>query len=481
MSFAEYYEELGHLRAQIEHKNAQIRQLQADKDLLDQANQAMHDQASRDKNALRKADAERTRLINEITRLNKEKDQQQAAMQQLQEQVAKQQKTIKVQSDQIANPKTTNKLCVTTPQHLGPHGGAFNQIYSQPPPTYGTPQSGPPSAFPPSTPAYPPPMSRDPSSASSAFGTPLSRQPSSSAYQATIHPGNVAENMRITDGPAYNSFGGNNQLAMVKGTEPMSVHLLPEYAPFFSMVEKWARNYCNVPDKVKDQALPSALVQYFRQHTNVSILPKLMCSGSTRYFAVAKVMNQTLVGFAFRPVMVKGFTLFYDKKIADLRAQLQEVAIPLHVRRACLVASAQTIMEMTKAQSFKPFLDGVISHQVHEMWAFMEPLFAPGIARNEAWEDLEHIWREAARIGMLMMSKASTFTFDFPPVGSNSHFNPSNMVSKDVNFKQDPQSLGHMAVTIRLSITPIVTETDFMGNGGVVPRTLYYSNVLLEF
>lgn len=83
MSFAEYYEELGRLRAQIEHKNAQIRQLQTDKDMLDQANQAMHDQVSRDKNALRKAEAERTRLINEITRLNKEKDQQQAAMQQL--------------------------------------------------------------------------------------------------------------------------------------------------------------------------------------------------------------------------------------------------------------------------------------------------------------------------------------------------------------------------------------------------------------
>ena len=89
-----------------------------------------------------------------------------------------------------------------------------------------------------------------------------------------------------------------------------------------------------------------------------NLLPKLMYSRSMRYFAVAKVMNQTLVAFAFHPIIVKGF---------------------------------------------------------------------------------QHIWRKEARIGMLMMSKAPTLTFEFPPIGSNSHFNPSNMVSSDVNFKQDPQ------------------------------------------
>ena len=38
------------------------------------------------------------------------------------------------------------------------------------------------------------------SSSASSFRAPLSRRPSSSAYQATIHPTNVPENMRIADG-----------------------------------------------------------------------------------------------------------------------------------------------------------------------------------------------------------------------------------------------------------------------------------------
>lgn len=33
------------------------------------------------------------------------------------------------------------------------------------------------------------------------------------------------------------------KLAMVKGTEPMSVHLLPEYAPFFSIFEAYQLSF----------------------------------------------------------------------------------------------------------------------------------------------------------------------------------------------------------------------------------------------
>ncbi|KAL2038980.1 hypothetical protein N7G274_008320 [Stereocaulon virgatum] len=490
---AQYYEELGRLRQQIQHKNAQIRQLQIDKELLDRANHAMHDEVSRDQAALRNAETERTRLNSEIARLNREKEIQQATLKQLQDQVAKQQKTIKVQSDQIANPRSASKHCAITAPYPGPHGGPFNPVYGQPAPIFGTSRSGPPSAFPPSTPAQPPAMSRDPSakstygappmsrdpSATSSYGTPMSRQSSATACQPSLRPGDVPENMRIAEMPAY-PLGNNQQLARVRGTESMSAHLLPEYAPFFNMVENWARGYCNVPDKEKDFALPPALIQYLKQRTNASALQKLMSSGGTRYLAVAKVMNQTLVNIAFRPSLLKGFTMYHDKKIADFRAQLQQVGMPLHVRRACLLASAETVTAMATSQDFKTFVDNVVSRQVHEMWACLEPLFAPGIARNEAWDDLHQIWREACRIGVLMLSKPSMFTCEFPSVGSNSRFNPSTMVSRDPNFKQDPKSLSQMAVTIRLSITPIVTETDFMGTGAMQPLTLYYSNVLLD-
>ena len=107
-------------------------------------------------------------------------------------------------------------------------------------------------------------------------------------------------------------------------------------------------------------------------------------------------------------------------------------------------------------------MDSNITPKVREMWHVLRPLFAHGTPHDPAWNDLNRIWREATRIGILMLSKPCIYTLDFPPMGPNSYFNPSNMCNRDEGFTQNPQALSSIAVSVRLAITPIITETDFM-------------------
>jgi len=263
----------------------------------------------------------------------------------------------------------------------------------------------------------------------------------------------------------------------IQEKEP-TVDFSSEFTRIFKLTEAWARAYVNLPDQEIDDLMPSSSKVKISQTTNPEIATRLMASSSTRFLAMAKTMNVQIATRALRPLMIKGYTPFYDIKISEMRVQLQGI-IPQSVRRGLMVACMDTFKDMVKENGFRPYLDQHVASQTREMWDFLEPLFAPGVARNEAWEDLTNIWRQATRVGVNMLLKASHWSVDFPPTGQNSHFNPAQMVSRDLNFKQDPQTLASMGVSIRLAITPVVTETDYSVTA-LVPRVLHYSNVLLQ-
>ena len=407
---------------------ARIRQLEHENGVLNLANETMHRNIAQGDGKLQRAEAERTGLAEDLRRLNEEMRRKEVAITRLNEQLAKAQKTIKVQSDQIQAPKEAARP-PPPPQHPGHHPPSFSHSFGPAPPMFGRTYGNQPMP-------YPDPMSRRPSMIAS-------------------------HGMLVAQGNTFSE-----------------INMMPEFTPFFNLTERWSHNFTNVPDKARDQSMPGFLKDALTQNTNASIATKLMASGNTRFLTVAKLINYNITNFAFRPVLTKGFTQYFDNKTTELRNQLQ-TGIPLHVRRALLMACAETTVEMSKVDGFERYLDGIANQKATETWQLMEPLFAPGVAVNEAWQELKRIWGEAARIGVLMLSKPSTFGMDYPPVGRSSYFNPSQMISRDMDFMQNPQTLGNMAAKVRLAITPIVTETDFLGSA-VVPKTLHYSNVLLE-
>ena len=411
-------------------------------------------------------------LVQNINQLNEELDARSTAMKKLNEDLVKAQKTIKVQSDTISGAKDGPKAH-STPQRHGPSTGAYSQVYNQLPPAYNAtavanrftrPEQ--PITAPHAQPALRRQSSTNPNY-QPAFGTPSSNQRRPSA----------------TPAPAYNPFQNSQSQQGVlirQATDQASgINLIAEFTPFFHLTEAWTHNYASVPDQVKDQYITDKLRNALALATDPRTCTKLMSSSKTRPLLVARIMNQQIVDFAFRPMLLRGFSPSYDAKISSYRGQLMG-AIPSSVRRALLLACAETVIDMTQADGFENWMDHNITPRVHDMWHVLSPLFAHGTPRDPAWNDLNRIWREAVRIGILMLSKPCIYTLDFPPMGPSSYFNPSNMCSRDEDFTLDPQALGSMAVSVRLAITPIVTETDFMKEA-IEAKCLHQAMVLLSF
>ena len=474
MSLAECYEELGRLRQRIEDKDAKINEIDREKAALSIANEDVHEELVQHKVSLRKAENEIKQLTQENEYLEKEREQLEMTVKQLKEQLGKAQKTIKVQSDQIG------LRTRSSPQHSTPGGGSVQSIqpvHNQPPPHYNPHSSF--SAFnhPLTTTAPPSALSRQPSLTFQTVPRAMSREASSASFNQS----NPSNDVRLIIAPptSHDPFA-DSQLARKPVQDALLVSVQEEFNPLFFKTESWARNYMNMPDKEKDSSLPSKLISHIRSNTNSDLAPKLLASSSTRYLAVTRVINHTIVNNALKPALIKGFGQFFDKQYADLRVQLQQVGTPLPVRRATLVASAELVVDMTKTKGFRAWLDESIQSQIHRMWALLEPLFAAGMNRNEAWKELGFLWHEAARVGLMILSKASIFNFDFPPVGVNSHWNQSSMVNREPKFNQHNHPADRAPASVRLAITPTVTETDFMCNT-VTPTTLHKAHVLLDF
>lgn len=456
------------MEAKIEDNKEQL--LQKDREIADlhHANKDVHEDLIQQKARLRVVETEKKILLQDIIHLNEEVDEKNAALKKLNEDLVKAQKTIKVQSDQISGGKEAPKPH-GTPQRFGPSGSVYTQVYSQPPPAYKAaanrfPHTQNPVVVPRSTPA------------------PRRQPPNYSTFQSQPVFGRPGNQRRpsVTPVPAFNPFPSQQGVLIRQNVDQASgVNLIAEFTPFFHLTETWTHNYVSVPDQHRDQYISDTLRHCLTLATDPRTAMKLMSASKTRPMLVSRVINQFIVDFAFRPMLLRGFSPFYDNKISSFRGQLMG-NIPSNVRRALLLACAETIVDMSQADGFENWVDRNVTPKVHEMWHLLQPLFAHGTPHDPAWNDLNRIWREATRIGILMLSKPCIYTLDFPPMGPNSYFNPSNMCSRDEDFTQNPQALSSMAISVRLAITPIVTETDFMKDA-IEAKCLHQAMVLLAF
>ena len=492
----------GRLSEQLVQKQGAIRQLQAEKDVLSRENQRARAEIDELKAQLSKAETDKMIFAEDLDRSLKKINEQAATVKQLEERISKANVTIKVQSDQIQQRSSATKSS-TTPHRGSSNQGATANVYALPPPAFNPRHdnflpgqlSGPP---PPST-----PMSRQSSSqqqpmtpmtrqSSNQFpsSTPMTRQvsgqtPSSAPMtlqQSTSTQMTLALRSRQSQGTSMRQdrsqhASGTGQLVHMQGLQS-SIEFGAEFTKIFRLTETWARKYANVPNRDRDNTMHPALKEKFAQSTNPDIVSRLLSSDSTRYLAVAKVINAQINKLAFRPMISKGFSDYYDNQISSIRGQLYNLQ-SIEQRRALMVAAADVSREMVQSPEWKLFLDDLTRSETSKTWNSLQALLAPNISRQEAWNNLTEIWQESMRLGVSMLQQTSQFNLDYPIVGKNTHFNPAQMVNRDVTFKQEPQSLAQMGATVRLSITPVVTETNLMASA-IMPKVLHYANVLLK-
>ncbi|KAL9126799.1 MAG: hypothetical protein Q9217_004212, partial [Psora testacea] len=499
--------EIGKLQAQLENKAQEVRKLEMERSILNHVNEDLREENAALHTQLRRVNREKDDLGDRLMEATKASAAQSSVESNLRDQLEKASKTIKVQSDQIAapresatsrfTPKHTN-LNHGTAQHQGTPPGSFNEVYQQPPPNFDVPRAATPSRYKATQSAayhnqpmqhYPLAMRKQPSERLNPFEaednatkhpptTPLSI---TAPYRSHDHT-----SRRLTETPLPSSnpwqedlSNGTLSMQQYNGYRSVPVNLMPALTQFFSTVETWAKRYANVPDREADMKMPQDLYARLHEHTNPAIAMSLIATSSTRYFSITKLILHECAEFAFRPMIMKGFRAEYDNKMYSCRKRVY-TGINYHERREILATSTGIVEEMMGDTGWEEFIGRTTQHKTNQTWQMLLPLFASGVVHEEAWSALHSIWKEAMRIGLLMMQKVSIFAVDFPPVGPSSYFIPASMVNRDPSFTQSPMTLGQMGLKVRLAISPLVTETNFEGSGNMAPRNLHVTPSIIS-
>ena len=400
----------------------------------------------------------------------------------LQAQIGKMEKTIKVQSEQISKKPEVNN---TTPHRHIPAAPPFAHqdmlstqpdpralVYAQPPPSYNPRRTQPPNSFvPPTLIPHPSSVIRASTTSSPDHYAPptLSRQ--QSFVGQSLVPFGTAPASQVHDEST------TDMNALVLHTAGATEAEFPtELNQLFKLSETWARNYANVPDMARDNALPQSIIDTFCKLSNRNLAFGLMSSGSTRYFLVAKFINNWVTSDLLRITLVRGFSPQTDQKIGEAKKKAQDKDAKIHVQRACIQVIATTVTDIQEDANFHAWLQSSIDTKAASTWKFLSHLLAPGA--DTAWEDFRYLVAEAHRVGLKILSLPLRVSFDYPNVGSHTYFEPSSMLSRDANLKGDPKSWKRQQLKVRLGITPVVVTTDIMGDT-IIPKTVHLANVLL--
>lgn len=78
-----------------------------------------------------------------------------------------------------------------------------------------------------------------------------------------------------------------------------------------------------------------------------------------------------------------------------------------------------------------------------------------------------------------MVKRPCTYSLDYPVVGPMTVFNAAEMVNRNRSLAEDHMTLAHMGATVRLSVTPVIKEVDYLATG-MAPRLIHQAHVLAE-
>ena len=253
--------------------------------------------------------------------------------------------------------------------------------------------------------------------------------------------------------------------------------LLHDISPLFHRGEEWARQYCSIPSRARDDNMPINLRERIKYLTNSQEAPILLSQTSTRPLIVAKMINYEITQVCLRPSVIDGFRPSVDSELRNIRRQ-NTPGVSNHARRGILNSAAEIIQNATANPRFESWVDREVSEQNAKLWSKLGALVGVNTNGREAREALKEIWSDAYRVGVKMACKPSIFSADFPAVGH--YFNPATMVNKDPEVVMSGNQLASMGAIVRLAVTPAVTERDYTGMDAQ-HRVLHFSNCLLAF
>ncbi|EXJ95124.1 hypothetical protein A1O1_00243 [Capronia coronata CBS 617.96] len=424
--------------------------------------------------------------------------------------IARQEATIKTQSDAIANPKRH----YVTPVRFGdntPHGRMLGQGSGQHMP-------------PPSLPAF--------NTSTNTPGNPTQQQP----YMASAHgPQHQPANMQSPSGPTH-SQPWNQQLAYQgQGPQtpqfPMGYHTTPtgpsygshatpyqapgsdqgmfgsqpraqqpsnpnpntmavvpapamqednpvkvQFAKVWSMAEAFARSHVNLPSTSRDNAMPQRVKDILLNAATRTTAFQFMSTPVFRYFLVTKMIVQWLLKTILKVDSFAGLDDNVDRVIASCRSQIYQ-STPAQVKFQLLTTVVQQMAVLKQNPNFEAYLQHLARTRGNELWADLQTMMHQKTSRD--WDDLLSLMIEAHRLAALMYSGPNEYRYEMPQYGQP--FSKEAMEPKDTHPNvQGPEKLEEMGATVRLAFTPHVILRTSLPNGHVTSRTLLRAYVLLK-
>ncbi|OAP56082.1 hypothetical protein AYL99_09261 [Fonsecaea erecta] len=468
----------------------------------------------------------------EIASLRRKLLDQEAEMNVLREEIEKQRKTIKTQSEAIAHPK--QHYATPTPNRFGGNQqyGANPNIQPPPPPPAPIFAAGNAITYTQPRPAMTGPLQQQPGSTPSPFDDSMTQQFSALSVNPPrgpqMHhpqpgpfrqPGHVNEFGSPEPGRPYNTSmvtqstpmgpakGSNRapapgsaarmhaqgmhstvlpppQMPTIPNPVPMvtGVHLVvPEavsrmFAHVLHMAEMYAYSHVNTPSTQKDNGMPQEVKDRLMRAASTTSAFQFMQTPYTRYMLVYKIILQFMIKTILKHDCFTGFDPEADRVIEHCKNQMYQTT-PAQVKYQLLTTMAVQIQKIKMNPNFQNFVNNIARTRGNEIWRVLKPMMHTKTSRD--WDDLYELMINAHQLAQMMFSGSEEYKFDFPTMGQL--FQKDWMEPRDP-FKNvhTPEQMEAMGATIRLGITPLISVRTSTPEGLVKSCIILKAFVLIK-
>ncbi|KAI9765636.1 MAG: hypothetical protein M1835_007339 [Candelina submexicana] len=408
--------------------------------------------------------------------LGKTTDKLQKRIVDLEDLLEKAQRTIQVQSNQLSGkteqvPQTPQRQRALQPQATPFIATPAHQVYSyvvdqHAPPILNTqPTRGP-------MPYHPPTLQRQGTSNVSStthFGHPgVSRFPSGDVFTSAAQSSYPAAPQVAP--PTQGTYDATAVVPYAQSELPKK-DFKTAFVEFFADIESWAQKWASVPNPRMDENLPESLKALLSSVCDKSIALHLLRDPTTRYFLVARVINDEFTKHQLKITSIMGFSLTLDMRIQKAKDELRPDN-HINFRRAIVEELANIAQAANADPKHQEFLVERCQQMTMEMMNKLSPLMGTGL--NRAYADLHDIQKKALLLAMNMLTGPFEWKIDYPLI--NALYVPHSMVNRDPVIAGEPHMLARTRV--KLAVTPIIIRRDQSGPS-VIATQEHMANVLL--
>ncbi|KAL8960788.1 MAG: hypothetical protein Q9183_005405, partial [Haloplaca sp. 2 TL-2023] len=254
------------------------------------------------------------------------------------------------------------------------------------------------------------------------------------------------------------------------------VQIIPwatEFSALFAKVERFCRDFLNVPNPHVDRFWPVELALQVTDQSHSNQMATFAHNTSTRCLFLTRVIIGWIERDCLRSRLVRGFSKHHDAEMANLRHQAKGY-LPPHAFQGMFQAEVNIIREIVGFEGFHTWKQQRLVALVDNAMATLFPIIAPDVTKTEVSNALSSLMEQAARLGVSMLTSNARFKFHYPSI--DEPFQSRAMLNRDRYITGPPNQLEARHARVALAVTPHISMDDTSDGC----QDLHLANVLLR-